>query len=92
MAHPAEMTAQAPRKAQSAKEQPRVVMQKVPFDPLAGKVYGHHAAPARQTAAAKSEKAQPQKLAAADPKADNQSKAEPSAHREPTLRTATDLY
>jgi hypothetical protein len=75
-----------------AKPRPHVVMEKVPFDPLAGKVYGHHSGKTPvHVAVAKPIKrpAKPQQVAeiegARHSKPANQ-------HRIPALRTSADLY
>jgi len=71
--------------ARTTKARPRVVMQKVPYDPLAGHVYGHHAA-TRKTAAVRSRKVQHV--------ARTETKPATKEHKTatPPLRTAADLY
>lgn len=70
---------------------PRVVMAKVPYDPLAGKVYGSHKTAAPHRLAATSSKAftkpASQTVAKAEAKAKPQEKSSP-----PALRTAADIY
>lgn len=70
------------------KRRPRVVMQKVPYDPLAGKVYGHHGKTHVHVAARK--KAKPQQVAEADNAP--ATKPAPARRHVPALRTAADLY
>ena len=95
LTHPASGIAQAKRPdAKPRPQSPRVVMQKVPYDPLAGKVYGHHTASVTHTAAKAQAKAPTQKMAEADTGDAQRPPPRPhqSASSEPTLRTATDLY
>lgn len=70
---------------------PRVVMAKVPYDPLAGKVYGGHktAAPHRLTATGRNDAAKP----ASQTVAKDEAKAKPQEKSPaPALRTAADIY
>lgn len=80
------------------KTAPRIVMQKVPYDPLAGKVYGTHgnAAPHRLAAAEQREGPKSAAQAVAQTAAKAEDKPEPreklAKSSAPALRTAADLY
>lgn len=76
-----------------AKPEPRVVMEKVPFDPLAGKIYGHHSGKTPvHVAVAKAMKrpAGPQQVAEIE--GARHSKPASDRHHIPALRTSADLY
>lgn len=73
---------------------PQVVMEKVPYDPLAGKVYGHHSGKEPLHVAAKKpveEHAKTQRVAEVE--GGQSAKPAPAKpHNIPALRTAADLY
>lgn len=85
----------APRPLQPAvaarKSTPHVVMQSVPYDPLAGKVYGQHGIAPRDVATAKPVPAA-EHLAEADTKPGIKGASTTHKAASPALRTAADLY